>query len=47
MNVGLKLVLYGFTALCVALSLYLGFVVKEGPPPAHEARQATTALTLK
>ena len=47
MNEVLKLVLYGFTALCVTLSLYLGFVVKEGPQPVHEARQATTALTLK
>jgi hypothetical protein len=47
MNEGLKLVLYGFTALCVALSLYLGFVVKEGPPPAHEARQATAPYSIK
>ena len=47
MNEVLKLVLYGFTALCVTLSLYLGFVVKEGPQPVHEVRQATTAFTLK
>jgi hypothetical protein len=47
MNEGLKLVLFGFTALCVVLSLYLGLVVKEGPQPVHEARQATAALTLK
>jgi hypothetical protein len=47
MNEGFKLVLYGFTALCLALSLYLGLVVKEGPPPAHEARQATAPYSIK
>jgi hypothetical protein len=47
MDERLKQVLYGFTALCIVASLYLAFVVKEGPLPVHEARQATTALTLK
>ena len=47
MNEVLKLVLYGFTALCVTLSLYLGFVVKEGPQPVHEVRQANAAFSLK
>ena len=47
MNEVLKLVLYGFTALCFVLSLYLGFVVKEGPQPVHEGRQAPAALALK
>jgi len=47
MDERLKLVLFGFTALCVVTSLYLGFVVKDGPQPVHEARQATAVLNLK
>jgi hypothetical protein len=47
MNELLKLVLFGFTAVCFALSLYLGFVVKEGPQPVHEARQASAPYSIK
>ncbi len=47
MNESLKLVLFAFTALCFALSLYLGFVVKDGPQPVHEARQASAPYSIK
>ena len=32
--------LIGFAVLCVALSVYLVVVAKEGPKPVHEPRQA-------
>jgi hypothetical protein len=32
--------LIGFAVLCVTLSVYLGLVVREGPKPVHELRQA-------
>ncbi len=40
MDERLKLVLLGFTALCAVLAVYLAFVIKDGPKPAHEIRQA-------
>jgi hypothetical protein len=47
MNELLKLVLFGFTGICFALSLYLGLVVKDGPAPVHEARQASAPYSIK
>jgi len=32
--------LIGFAVLCVALSVYLAVVVRDGPKPVHEFRQA-------